>query len=67
MNAQQATPKIRWRRILLAFALGTPLITFPIWHRLLFPDFWSDTRCVFLDAGGDVRMAQGAVCDGVDQ
>ncbi len=49
-------------------ALATPIITFPVWHRLLFPSFWSaDTRCVFEDSQGNLQKGQGITCEGIEQ
>ena len=67
MDTNKPDPRVRWRRILLVMALMTPIITFAIWHRLLFPSFWSDTRCVFEDSTGNVRKGQGINCEGISQ
>ncbi|MBW4548769.1 MAG: hypothetical protein KME25_30840 [Symplocastrum torsivum CPER-KK1] len=67
MDTNRPSEKVRWRRILLLIALVCPIITFPIWHRLLFPSFWSDTRCVFEDSDGNVRMGQGISCESIEQ
>ena len=67
MDINQASPKVRWRRILLVTAIMVPIVTFPMWHRLLFPSFWSETRCVFEDSGGNVRKGQGISCEGIGQ
>lgn len=67
MNAQQSTPRIRWRRLLVILTIGATIIAFPMWHQLLFPDFWSDTRCVFTDTSGDLHMGQGAGCEASEQ
>jgi hypothetical protein len=68
MDTNKPSQQVRWKRILLIMALATPIITFPIWHRLLFPSFWSaDTRCVFEDSQGNVQKGQGINCEGIEQ
>ncbi|MBD1804073.1 hypothetical protein H6F98_01105 [Microcoleus sp. FACHB-SPT15] len=68
MDTNKPSQQVRWKRILLIVALATPIITFPIWHRLLLPSFWSaDTRCVFEDSQGTVQKGQGINCEGIEQ
>ncbi len=67
MNTEKLPSKIRWKRVLLILAVATPVITFPLWHRLLFPSFYSQSRCLFTDASGEVRKGHGILCEGIDQ
>lgn len=56
--------KFRWRRIVLIMLPIGVIVLFPIWHRLVDPDFYATVRCVIPEDNGEVIKATDENCWG---
>jgi hypothetical protein len=53
-----------YKRTLIALALLTPIATFPLWAKVVWPQWFPDQVCILQAPNGDIIQGRDAECTG---